>query len=138
MDSFNLIGLKRRANEAISACDSAIRIIKSISQQYPVDYRDKEPISWKNSKRVIAIYADCYCDFFAKAKKIMEDAQKEFELTRRVSDYFYEECRYIDRQLYDEMGLVQADELSADVVSIIDFTYYYREGYEAAHPEKTE
>ena len=138
MDSFNLIGLKRRANEAISACDSAIRIIKSISQQYPVDYRDKEPISWKNSKRVLAIYADCYCDFFAKAKKIMEDAKKDFELTQRFSDYFYGECRYIDRQLFDEMDLVHANELVDDIVSIIDFVYYYRKGYEAAHSEKEE
>ena len=64
MNSFNLTELNRRADEAISACDSAIRIIKNISQQYPVDDQDEEPISWWiNSKRVIALYANCYCVF---------------------------------------------------------------------------
>ena len=130
--------LNRRADEAISACDSAIRIIKSISRQYPVDYQDKEPISWKNSKRVIALHADGYCDFFTEVKNIMEDAKREFELSRRFSDHFYEKCRYIDRQLFDELYLVRAVELSADIALIVHFTNYYQEGYEAAHPEKEE
>ena len=138
MDSTQLIKLNRLANDAISVCDSAIRFIKSISQQYPVDYRDKESLSWKNGKKLIARFAESYCNFFAEVKETTEGARKEFETTKHFGEYYYEKCKYFDRVIFHESYLIASKEFQPFLHPILDFIFYYEKGYEVTHSEKKE
>ena len=135
MDSSQLIKLNRLANEAISVCDSAIRFIKSISWQNPVDERDKEPLSWENGTNLIARYAQSYCDFFAEVKEYAEGARKEFGTTRRLSEYYYKKCKYLDRDIFHESYLVASKEFQPFLPPIMDFIFYYEREYEGARPK---
>ena len=139
MDSFNLTGLNRRADEAISACDSAIEFIKNISRQYPVD--NHEPLSWENGKRSIVRYAEDYCDycaFLAEVKEYTEGARKEFETSKRFSERYYKKCECLDHDIFQESNLFALKEFQPFLSPILDFIFYYEKGYEAAHPEKEE
>ena len=136
MDSPILIEFNKLANEAISACDSAIEFIKNISRQYPVD--NHEPLSWDDGKRLIARYAEGYCAFFAEAKEYMEGARKEFETSKRFSERYCKKCKYLWRVIFDEADLIGSKDFSPFIVPIVHFISYYEDEYEAAHPEKEE
>jgi len=139
MDSPILIEFNKLANEAISACDSAIEFIKNISRQYPVD--NHEPLSWENGKRSIVRYAEDYCDycaFFAEVKEYTEGARKEFETSKRFSERYYKKCECLDHDIFQESNLFALKEFQPFLSPILDFIFYYEKGYEAAHPEKEE
>ncbi len=136
MISNNFIEFDRLANEASSACDSAIRFIKSISQQYPVDYQDNEPLSWKNGKKLIARYAESYCDFFAEAKEYTEGARKEFETSKHFSERYYKKCKYLDRDIFHESYLTASEEFKPFLPPILNFIFYYEKEYEGARPKE--
>ncbi len=132
----NFIEFNELAGEAISACDSAIEFIKNISRQYPVD--NHEPISWENGKRLIARYAEDYCAFFAVAKEYTEGARKEFETSKRFSEHYYKKCESLVRDIIHESNMIGSKELQPFLLPILDFSFYYRKGYETAHSEKEE
>ena len=136
MDSINTIELNKLVDEAISSCDTAIRFIRSISQQYPVDYQDNEPLSWKNGKKLIARYAESYCDFFAEAKEYTEGARKEFETSKHFSERYYKKCKYLDRDIFHESYLTASEEFAPFLVPILDFIFYYEKEYEGARPKE--
>ena len=129
MISNNFIEFDRLANEASSACDSAIKFIKSISRQYPED--NHEPLSWENGERLIARYADSYCRFFAEVKEYTEGARKKFETSKRFSKYYYKKCKYLDRDIFHESYLIGSKEFSPFIVPIVNFISYYSREYEA-------
>ena len=129
MISNNFIEFDRLANEASSACDSAIKFIKSISRQYPED--NHEPLSWENGERLIARYADSYCRFFAEVKEYTEGARKKFETSKRFSKYYYKKFKLIDHDIFHENDMYESKEFAPFIVPIVNFISYYSREYEA-------
>ena len=125
----NFIEFDRLANEAISACDSAIKFIKCISRQYPED--NHEPLSWENGERLIARFADSYCRFFAEVKEYTEGSRKEFEATKQFNEYYYKKFNLIDHDIFHENDMYESKEFAPFLVPILNFISYYSREYEA-------